>query len=417
KEWLKNFSDEEILAKDKEFWDFLSEHAYPVTKGSMRIPISLEPFFIDNREYTRLKTNLLHFVSAAKKIANKYYEDDEIKKIIILNEHEQALIEHSKDEDFVGILRLDTFWDNGIKIVEINADFPDGLFMHDVTSEKILSFLNLPQDISHANLFNELMHSFGINHDNHLFVGYNEGRTFIDEFVLSKIKLDALGWKNISVDSFDKISMKNNDLIYDNKKIDVIRRGVELSKLRKSFDIMNYLLHANAIIINNFKMRLLGHKSLLIALSDSRFHKYLTYEETDAVENLLPQTIKLNKKNADKIIFKKDIWVLKPSDLAEGEGVVVGSSVTDTLWRKSIEEALQNTDHWVIQEKIIIPEETFNLVIDKKIVSSQKKYDLNPHIFLLRDRIEMGKMIVRFSESSILNVMQGGGLTYAFVKN
>jgi hypothetical protein len=42
-------------------------------------------------------------------------------------------------------------------------------------------------------------------------------------------------------------------------------------------------------------------------------------------------------------------------------------------------------------------------------------YDLDPHIVLFRDHAEMGNMLVRFSPSEILNVMKGGGLTYAFV--
>jgi hypothetical protein len=35
---------------------------------------------------------------------------------------------------------------------------------------------------------------------------------------------------------------------------------------------------------------------------------------------------------------------------------------------------------------------------------------------MFKDRVEIGKILVRFSDSSILNVMQGGGLTYAFIE-
>ena len=51
-EWINNAEKTDVLVKDKKFWSHLSEAAYPITKGEMRIPISLEPFTIKkmNRE-------------------------------------------------------------------------------------------------------------------------------------------------------------------------------------------------------------------------------------------------------------------------------------------------------------------------------------------------------------------------------
>ena len=45
-----------------------------------------------------------------------------------------------------------------------------------------------------------------------------------------------------------------------------------------------------------------------------------------------------------------------------------------------------------------------------------KKFDFNPHIVLFKDEDKVGNILVRFSDSVILNIMKGGGLTYGFIK-
>lgn len=408
------------MAKDKNFWHNLSQKAYPLTKGRFRIPISLEPFLISEKEYDNLQNNLELVISAAKKIADRYFNDKDLQKIVILNKKEGKLIERFKNEDFSGILRLDLFYGKKPKLVEINSDFPDGFFMHDVTSQEILSCLGVGVSVapSHADLFHQLLAAQGLAPKDHIFIGYDKERTFIDEFELAKIKLGNLGWENISVGPLNDLKYKNRAFYFNNKPIDAIRRGIELFKLRKIPGLVEKL-NSDIKIINNFKMRLLGHKSLLAALWDKRFHKYLSKKEIGAIKDLLPRTIKLNKRGIKSIISHKDKWVLKPSDLAEGKNVYVGSSLSGAHWAGLINFALKNPDYWILQRKVFIPKERFNLVDHqrKEIISGTRKYDFNPHFILFKDKIKMGIILVRFSESEVLNVAKGGGLTYAFVRD
>lgn len=422
--WFKQEKKEKIIAKEKKFWRILSQEAYPVTKGKIRIPISLEPFIISKIEYETLKEDLILFISATRKIASQYFEDKEIQNIVVINKKERKIIEKSKNEDFLGIVRIDLFYDKKPKIVEINADFPDGFFMHDITSKTMLSNFHAKSlaTPNHAELFHKLLVSEKIDPKSHIFIGYDKGRSFIDEFMLSKIKLKRLGWKNISVGPFDDLAFKNNNFYYKKKRIDVIRRGAELFKLRKIPNLISKLVKAqeqsNLRVINNFKMRLLGHKSLLAAVYDSRFHKYLTAKEIKAIKILLPETIKLNKNVLEKVIREKDQWVLKPSDLAEGEGIAVGRSLSKREWKKTLQKSLKKSQYWILQRRISVPEKTFSLVDQRtgKIITKTKKYDFDPHIILFKNSNAIGNILVRFSESDILNVLKGGGLTYAFVE-
>lgn len=433
--WIKNRTKQEVLESDKKFWDFLVKNAYPKTKGKFRVPISLEPFVIEKEKFEMLEKNLLLVITAAKKLAEKYFEDSEIQEIIAINEREKRLIEKSVNEDFVGIVRADLFYANIPKMVEINADFPDGFFMHDVTLGEIAK-INEDEGLkyfNHAKLFSELLEKEGVKKDDHIFVGYDKERVFSDEFYLSKLELEKLGWCNISVGAFEDLEFRDGNFYFKgmdspdkpendeegDKKIDVIRRGAELFKLRKIPGLIENLILAqnNGLrVFNNFKMRLLGHKSLMAALHDARFFKYLESEEIEAIKELLPKTIKLDKCDLEEIKEQKDLWVLKPADLAEGEGIAVGNSLTQEEWNNFLDLAINEGRFWILQEKIEIPEAEFNLVSDNRIISEKKKFDFNPHVILLKNENKVGNILVRFSDSSILNIMKGGGLTYSFIK-
>ena len=231
-----------------------------------------------------------------------------------------------------------------------------------------------------------------------------------------------MGWKNVSFGPIEDLVFKDDALYFNNQKVDVIRRGTELFKIRQVPKLLNNILIAQRKtglkVINNFKMRLLGHKSLMAALHYKEFQKYLTDEEIEAINKLLPYTIKLDTCDLESIYENKNKWVLKPSDLAEGEGITIGQDVSKEDWIKNLDSANQNGANWILQEKIEIPEKEFNLINEdaKTIMTDTKKFDFDPHIILFKNKSEIGNILVRFSESNILNVMKGGGLTYAFFK-
>jgi hypothetical protein len=422
--WQEGKSTNELLEINNNFWVNLSEKAYPISHGNMRIPISLEPLIIKKEEYLALEKNMSSLISAAKKLATHYFDDVELRKTVVINPAELKLIVASEREPLFGIVRVDLFYSKKPKIVEINADFPDGFFMHDVTSLEISKLLigKKVKLFNHAKLFDELLRSYNIDRTQHIFVGYDKERRFIDEFELTKIVLNSFGWINISVGAFEDLDYRNGEFFYTNKRVEVIRRGSELSKLRRIPGFIDKLLFAQANsslkIINNFKMRLLGHKSLMAALCDKRFHKYLKDDEIEALSELLPETHKLDQFDINDLLNSKDEWVIKPSDLAEGEGVVVGIGTTETVWKEKISNALKNPEYWIVQKRVDIPQDKFNLINSKdgSVISGYKKYDFDPHVILMKDNQQLGTIMSRFSEADILNVMQGGGLTYTYVE-
>lgn len=404
------------------FWKELSEKAYPLSKGEMRISISLEPFVISKDKNKVLHKDITLVLSAVKKLTAEYFKNDILRKLISVDSLEEELIRNSENMPIMGVVRVDLFYGKHPKIIEINADFPDGLFMHDVSSQSIqkINGTDLKFD-SNIRQFLELLKAHKVKLTDSIFIGHNKGRIFLDEFELTRLKLNSHGFQNVAIGAFEDLVFKKNAFFYKGKRVDVIRRGSELSKLRMIPGFLNKIILAEknhtVKVINNFKMRLLGHKALLAALHDKNYVNLFSKDEIKAIHSLVPKTYKLEDADMKDVLSKKDMWVLKPSDLAEGDGVTIGTSVSKKRWAESLANATKKQSAWILQEKVEIPSGTFHTFSTKnKMGSYEAYYDFCPHIFLLAKRITFGNTLVRFSGSQILNVMKGGGLTYLFEK-
>jgi len=420
-EWKEKNKDT-LVDISKKFWLDLSEKAYPLSRGSIRVPISLEPFAISKQRNIKLQNDISHVLSAVKKITDAYFKDEVLRKMISVDPSESELILKSEKMPLMGVIRVDLLYGKNPKIVEINADFPDGLFMHDISSEHIqkINGKNLKW-VSNIKPFVKLLKAHKVKPVDSIFIGHNKNRKFLDEFELTKIKLNSLGFKNVTVGAFEDLEFSNNTFYYKGERIDVIRRGSELSKLRSIPNFIQNIILAesnNTVkVVNNFKMRLLGHKSLLAVLHHSNYSNLFTTSELKAIQSLIPITQKLEDSNLKNILLNKDHWVLKPSDLAEGDGVILGSSVTKKVWKEKLDIASLDIGKWILQEKVVLPQEGFSVVDENEIRKSNAYYDLCPHVFLTEKETIFGNILVRFSSSEILNIMKGGGLTYLFEEN
>lgn len=426
---LSNLSIDEISKKNYLFWDYLSKNAYPLTKGEIRLPISMEPFEISKIKFDFIQEDIKNVISSGKKIVSNYFEDAQIRDHLKLCSKEEELFNLSKDQDFLGVVRCDIFYSDSdtIKLIEMNTDFPDGFFMHDVTTEALL--FNLDRKIhsrfSHSEQFEQLLLKISPDKSKNIFVGYDRDRFFKDEFELSKLELNKLGFSNVFVGPIEDLELVDDYFSYQGNKIDVLRRGTEISKFKENVEFMNKLkivLEENTTqIVNNFKMRLLGHKNLLSLLTNPQFHHYFTGSEISSISKLVPKTVSLIDVDYSEFlrVNSKDAWVLKASDLAEGENVYLGCDTEQNEWENLVIKASNEPIHWILQEKVKIPETEFSLFNEESglIEKSLKKFDFNPHVILCGDNVEFGNILVRFSEESILNVMKGGGITYCLIKD
>jgi hypothetical protein len=273
----------------------------------------------------------------------------------------------------------------------------------------------------HKKLLSDFFANIGLNKQDHIMIAYNKERKFYDAYHVYKQILGELGWENVHVGTLEDIESKDNKLYYKNNVISLLRRCAETPYFVKNAELTENIINIkkeNPIpIINSFKMRIFGHKAVLAVLHDFDFKHLFSHDEQNAINDLVPKTFILTDDLKKDIINKKDKYVLKPSDLAEGEGVCIGSSSSQSEWENSLEDALKEDKPWIIQEKVDIPKTKFSFINEEsgELETDEYYYDINPYFLLDKDKITLGHLPVRFAKKEILNVMQGGGITYAFL--
>lgn len=270
-----------------------------------------------------------------------------------------------------------------LKIIEINADYPDGLILHDST----VSVIWQEKSTLHADNFLQFFEK-----EKHIFIAYPENAFFRDAYYREYELLKENGF-NIFIGNYSELERKGDELFFENTRIDTIRRDIEIGKMKdKDYE---KLIGANVNYINTFDIRAVGYKDLLAKISHP----------------LVPKTTLLTDENADQIAKNRENYVLKPTNLYEWIGVIIGKNTTDEMWNNAIQKE-KNSDY-IAQEFVDSKKILMNFYDENTIISKEVYFDICPHFFVKNWKIfAQGHTLVRFSENPILNVAQGGGIWY-----
>jgi hypothetical protein len=102
--------------------------------------------------------------------------------------------------------------------------------------------------------------------------------------------------------------------------------------------------------------------------------------------------------------------VLKPNTLYGGQGVVVGETVSPSVWEQTLHKALRGRTRYVVQERARIGTERFPRLeqghireVERRVVSG---------FFVNSSGVGL---IGRFSSDPVVNVSRGGGLLSALM--
>lgn len=137
-------------------------------------------------------------------------------------------------------------------------------------------------------------------------------------------------------------------------------------------------------------MRILGYKDNLPLLESS----------------FLPETVALTQENCSDFLGNKGKRILKPSNLFEGKGIILGNEVTQSEWKTHLKEKADQ--NYIIQEFIDMRKLQVMLYEEDEIKKKELYFDLCPHFFVKAGKvIGKGLVLMRFSEKRILNVAQG----------
>lgn len=348
-----------------DFWSELSNY-YPVSKGTLRLPVVTSPITIEGFNHSQLVKELgvllqeMLSIYGTKSSAVERARDAQ-------EEYITPLI----TDNFTGVVRFDCAIDDttgDVKILEINCDYPDGLLMHDNT----YSVLSDSQTTLHKDLLRILT-----DNAKHIHILHPENAFFLDAYQTEADFFKATIGSNLP-STTDEL---------------VVRRCREVSKF--DAQTLREMAQTSAQYINSFALRTLGYKDLLASLPHT----------------LVPQTYILNNENKPLIENNRERFIIKPKNGCEGANIYFGHTLEQSAWKALLDKKLSN--NYIAQEFINMQRMEIDLYDTGEIVTKNLYYDICPHFFIKNGEVVgVGHTLMRFSENPVVNVSQGGGIGY-----
>jgi hypothetical protein len=351
----------------EQFWRELAP-AYPVSKGEMRVPIVTTLQTLPGVDMSQVLQNLQTLLEDM--LENPAITSSAVERAVAAGESDLAPLITT---DYTGVVRFDCVLDaaGAVKVLELNADYPDGLLLHDATYRTLT---NTP-----CSLHTDAYLQFFAEQTN-IHISHPPEAGFLDAYYVEKLALEASGHV-VSIGA----TPSSDATVWH-------RRCTEVSKM-SSAELQSWS-GLQAQHINSFALRTLGYKDLLA----SGTHPYV------------PRTLLLDPRHLSEVIASRAQWVLKPANGCEGQGIYFGKDYTDDGWQTLVG---QLSTGYIAQEFVTLPQRTVSIYMNEGIEERHLFYDFCPHFFIQSGKVVgSGHVLMRFSQSPVVNVSQGGAIGY-----
>jgi uncharacterized circularly permuted ATP-grasp superfamily protein len=252
-------------------------------------------------------------------------------------------------------------------------------------------------------------------------VDWADVRTRGDQEILR----DAFEREGLSCSLADPRAMevRQGRLWAEGRPVDVVyRRGVLSELLERADEVRDFMRayrEGLAVFVNSFRCRLSEDKAFFALLTDEAFASLLEPGERELVARTVPWTRRLEERRTLRdgveidlvphVIAQRAGLVLKPAHGYGGRSVFVGSETEAGAWEDAVRAGLG--EPWVVQERVVIPEEEFPLHEQGALAFPRLKVNANPFYVA---GAEVGA-VTRASRDSVINVSAGGGSVPTFV--
>jgi uncharacterized circularly permuted ATP-grasp superfamily protein len=409
--------------------------------GSRAVCTVLRPFFIDEETYKFVTRASRLVMRALAAIGRRLFLDENLRRELDLTAEEEqiALIETGYGPPDVSA-RLDGFLGEAgeFNFVEYNAESPGGLAYGDALAD---AFARMPVMKEFGNqfafrsvpvrerVFDRLIDAFhrwgGRGLPNIAIVDWRGVSTY-NEFLLMQSYFLSRGCR-VRIADPDELEYKSGRLFVEDFAIDLVYKRVVTGELLAKYGLAHPLIDAardRAVCLSNgFGVQMLYKKAIFALASDPRYDFAFDDETAAAIRIHIPWTRKVRERKTDYenrevdliefIADNRERLVLKPNGEYGGKGVLLGWECEDERWNEAINDALD--DSWVVQERVPLARQMFPSIIDGRLQTAERYFDLDPYVW---DGSEVEGFGVRLSSLALLNVSAGGGsATPMFVIN
>jgi len=406
--------------------------------GSRPLCTVLRPRFITPPQYTFMQQAIGSLLTAFDKSYDRAIVEPEFRAQFRMMDWEETLIEqHPGFPDPSPVSRLDAFFTQergGLRFTEYNAETPAAGAFNDILADVTLGlpvmrlFLKkyevrpLPARhlIMHALLESYRAWSGTRDKPRIAILDWREVPTY-NEFIIHMEYLRSQGLECVIADPRE-VEYTNGKLYAGDMQVDLIYKRVLITELVERGGLEHPVVRAvrdgAVCMVNPFRCKILHKKASLAVLSDERNAHMFSETETGSIRAHIPWTRVVEERHTmfhdadvDLLPFlqtNRERLVLKPNDEYGGSGIVLGWDVTDSEWESSLRLAM--AEPYIVQERIILPEEPYPSLIDGKVVVSDRIVDTAPFVY---HGSFMDSVLTRLSSDPLVNVTAGSGSSLA----
>lgn len=404
--------------------------------GAREISVALRPHLLSRTQYALLVDSSQVLAGAFERAASALLSEPARMQTVGLTEREikLALVE-PKHSAFAVTSRLDAFV-NGheVKFVEYNAENPSGLTDQAGLNEVLLEVgamremserYQLTQFRPAEHLLNELLKTFsewgGSGVPNIAILDWHDLPT-AHEFALLQELFISRGVPTV-ICAPEQLDYEQGRLRCGSFPIDIVYKRVIINELLARCDDSHPLIRAyiagDVCLVNPFRCKLVHKKASFELLTDEQNAGWFNQREREVIRRTVPWTRRVAQqktkhwgREVDLVEYLREHraqFILKPNDDYGGRGVFFGDSASSSEWDLALSSALEGD--YVAQEKIGLQTEIFPIFNENRWGLQPMYVDTNP--FLFRGRVE--GVMVRLSDSPVVNVTSGGGEAGFFV--
>lgn len=407
-----------------------------VTFDGAPMPSFLRPHFVGRAEWEALREQGNRLLQLAARVARHAFGGDVGRLCAFLGtpQAEARWVALDPGLPDVVLSRLDAFLTpSGPRFIEINSDAPAGFGYSDRMARvhrELPVFREFARrqavtyQASDEGLVRAVMATLPRNTSGPplvAIVDWAEVKTRADQEILREAFV-ARGFDCLLADP-RAVTVRAGRLQTEDGPVDIVYRRAVLSELVEREEEVQAFLNAYrdrlCPFVNSLRCRLSEDKAFFAVLTDETFGSLMSDDERRLVARALPWTRKVEERRTIKdghavdlvpfVLANRERLVLKPAHAYGGRSVFVGDETPATEWEGAVRAALGSP--WVVQERVVIPEEPFPAFEGGALRFVPLKVNANPFYAAGQD---VGA-VTRASRSSVINVSAGGGSVPTFV--
>lgn len=334
-----------------------------VTYAGKVIPFTYQPLLVSDRDTDAFKFIVTRTNEIIRKVTEKYLADEDFRKLFNFSKKLEELVLHDPLYEIpVAIGRYDVFFNSltDFQFCEINTDGSSAMSEDSGLAEVFMEsqiFKDLNWNFRSFELYDswvsktlELYDYIRKNHDGiTVAIADYDGSGTTNDFEIFKKAYERAGVNCVIADMLDfKYDEKNNALMYNDKKIDMVYRRAVTSEIMEKYDesiefIKAYLSNA-FVCVGSFRSQIAHNKTFFEVLHRDEVKSFLDEDDLMFIEDHVPFTARFEGDDDffEEIVKNKDQYIFKPNDLRGARGVFVGKELSEDEFRQKAKEVFNN---------------------------------------------------------------------------